>query len=290
MSSVTSEPSSSNTAGMEQCPACGKHFESEYHLEIHRFQAHVDATHACLLCFRATGKQKLVSHIIRHLGSKLHHDDYKAAQTSKTVESLYNTIESCDCRFCDATIRDKQSLIQHITNRHIIVEMICDVKGCGQRIQGGKAAMNLHKQNLHRDASEYYKQEWLCDPCQQNCKNKISYEKHLNTKSHKATVEKLSSENPDTSVILPCTQDGCSFQTAYESLFKAHLYDQHGVGVKCAVQDCKKPFHTNQANLTRHMNEVHGGTARISCTVSGCDESFTRKDSLKRHLRDIHGK
>ncbi|KAI5852011.1 hypothetical protein BZA05DRAFT_49633 [Tricharina praecox] len=50
--------------------------------------------------------------------------------------------------------------------------------------------------------------------------------------------------------------------------------------------------------MNRHLRDRHGSTlepraATFDCTISGCkrrgDQSFTRKDNLTQHLRNVHG-
>lgn len=51
----------------------------------------------------------------------------------------------------------------------------------------------------------------------------------------------------------------------------------------CDFEDCTKAY-TKPSLLEHHMRSVHYGYRPFKCTVEGCNESFTRKDHLTRHI------
>ena len=56
-------------------------------------------------------------------------------------------------------------------------------------------------------------------------------------------------------------------------------------GFQCL--ECKRDF-TNQNNLQRHMDDLHGKRERFRCPYSACNLTFSRKHDLDRHWRTTH--
>lgn len=51
----------------------------------------------------------------------------------------------------------------------------------------------------------------------------------------------------------------------------------------CDFDDCTKAY-SKPSLLEHHMRSVHYGYRPFKCTVDGCEETFTRKDHLARHI------
>ncbi|GME24404.1 hypothetical protein GTA08_BOTSDO04678 [Neofusicoccum parvum] len=66
----------------------------------------------------------------------------------------------------------------------------------------------------------------------------------------------------------------------------------------CLMQPCPRPTFSRLADLQRHQNACHLGTAAFWCASTGCDRSqthpygraFPRKDKRNDHEKKVHGR
>ncbi|GME61831.1 hypothetical protein GTA08_BOTSDO04678 [Neofusicoccum parvum] len=76
------------------------------------------------------------------------------------------------------------------------------------------------------------------------------------------------------------------------------FHDKRDGQYHCLMQPCPRPTFSRLADLQRHQNACHLGTAAFWCASTGCDRSqahpygraFPRKDKRNDHEKKVHGR
>jgi hypothetical protein len=89
-----------------------------------------------------------------------------------------------------------------------------------------------------------------------------------------------------------CSWPKCSSKATFKtpSSLKTYLINIHAAPLVCSQLDCSYagPF-SKKHDLDRHMSTVHGESRDFKCPVEDCQADFSRKDKLKKHIREQHG-
>lgn len=268
--------SESNSEIMIKCQNCGKSFQTIYHLENHKTLCEKSKSDYRVQCTLCQGKYMELTH---HL-SKSHPEEYKC---NKNVNNFL--VYKLKCKFCDSMCCSAQSLRGHINNVHIKTTITCEI--CGAKM--AKSNLYSHTYNFHRDASEYYKEEYTCSVCNINLKNEITYKKHINCDEHKKLVllkamikakDEIKSQNK--------SKDSVSNVSNSESVAKLTLT------CNICVSDGKKVFYyKNEKSLSTHIKRHN--VVKYKCNYVDndgvqCNRSFTRNEHVKRHIKEFHEK
>ena len=76
--------------------------------------------------------------------------------------------------------------------------------------------------------------------------------------------------------------DQCDKEFNSAKILKGHVRAKHTRDFVCDI--CNKGFE-NKSRLTRHSH-THNKEEKVECP--SCDSKFSRKDSLKNHIREKH--
>ena len=124
------------------------------------------------------------------------------------------------------------------------------------------------------DSYELLEQIFFCivNNCGKEFRYKYLYKRHLRRfHSHESLL---------------CDHWGCDYVTADETDLKYHqIVHSDERPFTCYTDGCGKTFKTKnclESHQKRHKKEL------LKCTLERCEQTFTGKRSLKRHITDIH--
>ena len=90
-----------------------------------------------------------------------------------------------------------------------------------------------------------------------------------------------------------CSWPHCRFHRsgktfASRNAFKKHLRT-HIKAYRCIQDGCTydKPFATAH-DLNRHVESIHTSSRRFPCPIESCDQRFSRRDKLDKHIKTVH--
>ena len=94
-------------------------------------------------------------------------------------------------------------------------------------------------------------------------------------------------------MVFPCTVEGCSSGGSTSSNLRRHLTNTHGYAYSCS--ECDDVFQTSR-ELKDHIVLSHqemrptltNGRYSVKCSGPGCSESFTNREKLAEHCREVH--
>jgi hypothetical protein len=91
-----------------------------------------------------------------------------------------------------------------------------------------------------------------------------------------------------------CDWPNCTSKATFKTpaSLNTHTTNIHTTPLICSVPQCsyKKPFGKNY-ELQRHIETIHGNETPHKCPVKDCEQhasGFSRKDKLKKHMREQH--
>lgn len=88
-----------------------------------------------------------------------------------------------------------------------------------------------------------------------------------------------------------CHWRGCASKATFRSpgSLKAHIRNIHVTPLVCTYPNCsyKKPF-GKPCDLKRRMANIHNTERGYPCLESNCQEVFTRRDKMMRHVKEKH--
>ena len=130
--------------------------------------------------------------------------------------------------------------------------------------------LKRHIKTIHVDQAQYQ-----CSNCGKR-RNRLD-----NFKLHKCKAEKRPPKAHKCNL--------CGKSLSRSDHLKDHMVNVHqdsGANYKCHV--CAKPFGNNET-LKRHKSKEHAMGPQFKCDICG-SKSFTRADSLLRHIQNVHEK
>ena len=216
----------------------------------------------------------------------------KTAQRKKPGTTKEKTPLSLVCDFCGKTLCTKQGYKRHVeghTNKLEGVTYPC--QECN-RVFYQKFALKYHE-TLHKPPA------FTCELCGKSFTGKATLQNHMNlhTKQVVFTCPKCSKcfysaknlrrhilyAHEEKSECIACHICG---EMKKHGAMKHHLQTVHTESERVYCPLCNKDFKVKQY-LNDHLVEVHqsGGGNQFHCTWPSCDKVFTRRRTLRCHLK-----
>lgn len=282
---------------------CDKKFKTSSQLKTHKNIHYEEKSYKCEECeYTCKTNMNLISH------RKVHSEErpYKCTiegceQAFKTSKSLKKHLKSkkhnpkkCiyKCSWVDCTFEseDKLETRKHRTTSHFIECDECEYK-CPW-----EGMLKTHKDRKHNkirrfkcnecEYEAYYeayiakhkievhskKEKYVCTLCNKyktNCK--ADFNKHL-SRVHSETKK------------YSCPLENCEFKTNYKKTLVTHA--QFHENLKCKIGNCGH-YCTSLKEQTKHKATVHKIYPH-NCDNKGCNFGTLYKDSLKRHIENVH--
>ncbi|CAG9789610.1 unnamed protein product [Diatraea saccharalis] len=225
------------------------------------------STYGCVYCDKTfLDPSKLREHTLKHDPVKFKTFIYRKA--------VYLDIDRIDCRLCDKSMDDLQSLKAHLSMVH--GKMLHDVRDnlltfklrndklscteCGQSYSFFHA-LKRHMA-VHSGA-------FVCDVCGLNFFNNTSLDVH--NKKHHLETDKI-----------PCTDCGKFFKLKHNMLAHVSAVHKREAAFQCSKCDLKL---YSQKERWKHLSKVHGEERQYNC---GCGKVFNSLKTLRDHDRRVH--
>ena len=225
-------------------------------------------SYGCDICgYKNFRKRLLVTHMLNHM------------QREQTKDY--------QCRYCSEMFATTHAKRHHERRIHEEIgrKYQCE---CG-KVYNSTAGLYNHKKDVHEQG------EFPCPDCGSIFTSKVKLKLH-HDRLHmpKKTCEVCGKLVPPGNLFIKhmyrhgprvkCPFEGCEKDFADKSWLSYHTKAEHGPQEKMNCPTCNAEFNTKR-NLKRHIERQHESVS-VSCQVSGCNYSSTRRANLAVHYKN----
>ncbi|RVE47828.1 hypothetical protein evm_007583 [Chilo suppressalis] len=226
------------------------------------------STYYCVYCESTfLDPSKLREHTLKHDPTKF--------KTFIFKKSVYLDIHRIDCRLCDKSIDNMETLKTHLSSEH--GKRLHDVRdlyltfrlknGTLSCTECGKSFLFFHA--LKRHMADHVG-TYVCDVCGQHFFDRSSLDVH--NKKHHSEVDKIS-----------CTECGKLFKMKHNMLTHISTVHKKEAAFQCSKCDIVL---FSQSERSKHLTEVHGQSRQFNCKV--CGKAYNCLKNLRNHDRTVH--
>jgi len=161
-----------------------------------------------------------------------------------------------ECETCSNVFMDFKTYQKH---RKIHINLVCEE--CGEQ-SPTRSQLKSHEQKVHGKGDKD-------KPCPHCAKQVYNLKAHIKA-SHEAEL-------------IICSK--CDYRTRTKQSFKDHTENVHKEAVMKTCQFCGGSY----KRVDKHIKISNCGQAeRIRMNCDQCEKSFTRKETLKKHVKIVH--
>ncbi|CAL8128479.1 unnamed protein product [Orchesella dallaii] len=272
-------------AGKYQCPlssSCSSKFDRAKDLQFH-FNLKHGLGLGCFKCPKCELNLGTEQSLVKHLNK---HNEAKDASLPITEALCF--LAPPPCYLCGLQFLRFRNLDAHREKIHNL-GFQCHI--C-EKFFSNRQALKVHNSKRHKSELN------ICSFCGQPVGSKENLKQHIFTfhkkpekrPSEKSKVKSKKQSNPSAQKE-PFVCDICGKQFTYKPSLTRHLNMHHGIGstpekmFQCHI--CGNSYSSN-VSLTVHVKVAHNDEKKFTCHLSPFKTNV--KESLRSHLRRIHGK
>ena len=216
---------------------------------------------------------------------------YKVLKSSKNFKMHFRAIHDLKpftCDFCDNSFPNSWELDNHVKFVHA-GRYQCECNLCNKKFNS-QLTLTRHKNNVHER-----KNQFKCDSCEKSFSSRSGFGNHMITTHSDSTVKcelcdktfgnkhylRIHKKKHGKRNEFKC--DLCLKTLSTMGHLKRHKEYKHSENRPFKCTKCSKSYKSNE-DLVIHQN-IHNGI-RYKCEQ--CDNSYTNKPNLHRHVKDIH--
>ncbi|XP_020587076.1 transcription factor IIIA isoform X2 [Phalaenopsis equestris] len=257
----------------------------------------------CEYCGICRSKKSLLrSHILSH-----HKDVFQTVKIDEiSAFKAANQKVRHTCEECGASFWKPAHLVQHMRSHSVERPFACPVEDC--------YFIYRRKDHLNRHLLKHQGKVFNCPV--EKCNRTFTFQGNMTRHVNEHHVDELPCEGKKQHV---CEEPGCGKIFMFASKLKKHE-DSHlkveSLEIYCGEPQCMKPF-TNSECLKAHIQSCHRyvkcekcGTQqlrknfkrhqrlhegvvseeRIKCSFQGCEQTYSKKSNLNKHVKAVHEK